>query len=211
MASILIRTAIIYFLLTISLRLMGKRQIGELEVSELISALLISEIAAIPIDDSDIPLLNAIIPILFLFSLEIIISFIKNKREKLKRIIEGTPSYIIYKGKLLESALSDNRLSVNELMLEIRQQGFCGLEEVYYGILEQNGKISLYNTEDGKKLSHPLIIDGEISKNKLRELGYGEEWLQKQLKDNSVKTHEVFFMSINDEGTIHLVKKDKKE
>ena len=105
MVSIIIRTAIIYILLSFELRIMGKRQIGELDVSELVSTLLISELAAIPIDDPDIPLLNAIIPMLFILSAEILLSTVKNKSEKLKRIIDGEPTYIIYKGRLLQSAL----------------------------------------------------------------------------------------------------------
>ena len=96
MVSIVIRTLIIYLVLLISLRIMGKRQLGELDASELVSALLISELASIPIDDPDIPLLNAIIPILLIFSMEIILSTIKNKSEFLKRTIEGKPAYIIY-------------------------------------------------------------------------------------------------------------------
>ena len=96
MASIVVRTVIVYVLLSFSLRIMGKRQLGELDVSELVSTLLISEIASISIDDPDIPLLNAIIPILLIVSIEVILSTIKNKSEKLKTVIEGRPEYIIY-------------------------------------------------------------------------------------------------------------------
>ena len=115
MASILIRTVIIYILLTFALKIMGKRQIGELDVGELITTLLISELATIPIDDPDLPLLNAVLPILLIFSLEIIISSLKNRSERLKRLLESSPVYIIYKGKLSERALVENRLSLNEL------------------------------------------------------------------------------------------------
>ena len=110
MASIAVRTLLIYILLTFSLRIMGKRQLGELDVGELVSTLLISEIAAIPVDDPDIPLLNAIIPTLLILSLEIIISTVKNKSETLKTTIEGVPCYIIYKGKLLQNVLKENRI-----------------------------------------------------------------------------------------------------
>ena len=96
MASIFIRTLIIYLFLSISLKIMGKRQIGELEVGELVSTLVISEVAALPIADPDIPLMNAIIPVLFIVCLEIIISSLKNKSEKLKKYIEGEPIFLIY-------------------------------------------------------------------------------------------------------------------
>ena len=102
MTSIVVRTVIIYITLSISLRIMGKRQIGELDVGELVSTLLISEIASIPIDDPDIPLMNAVMPILFILSLEILISTVKNKSEKMKGLIEGKPQYIIYKGRVLQ-------------------------------------------------------------------------------------------------------------
>ena len=143
MASILVRTVIVYILLSFSLRVMGKRQLGELDVMELVSTLLISELASIPIDDPDIPLLNAIIPILLILSAEVIISTLKNKSEKLKEAIEGKPVYIIYKGKLLQDALRENRISVNELLSEIRTQGIADISEINYAILEQNGKITV--------------------------------------------------------------------
>ena len=146
MLSIFIRTIIIYILLSIMLKLMGKRQIGELEVNELVSTLLISEIAAIPISESNVPLLAAIIPIVFICTLEIFLSALKNKWHGLKHVVEGEPVYIIYKGKLLQDALDENRISINELLCEMRIQGIGSISEVYYAILEQNGKLSLLKT-----------------------------------------------------------------
>ena len=148
MASMVIRTLIIYVLLNITLRIMGKRQIGELDVEELVSTLLISEIAALPIDDTDIPLFNAIIPVVLILSLEIILSTLKNKSEKLKRRIEGEPSYIIYKGKLMQKNLADNRISINELLSELRVQGAADISDVYYAVLEQNGTMSVIKRDD---------------------------------------------------------------
>ena len=160
MASIVIRTIIIYALLTIALRTMGKRQIGELDVGELVSTLLISELAAIPIDDPDIPLLNAIIPIFLIISIEIILSSVKNKSETLKNIIEGSPTYIIYKGRILQKELFENRISVNELLRELRSQGIGNVNDVEYGIIEQDGGLSIIKKNEGP-LFHSIIIDGE--------------------------------------------------
>ena len=123
MGVILARCLIIYILLTFAMRITGKRQIGELDVGDLVSTLLISELAAIPIDDPDVPLLNAAIPILIIVSLEIIISTIKNKWRPLKKAIEGRPVYIIYKGRILMEELVDNRISISELLAEMRGQG----------------------------------------------------------------------------------------
>ena len=207
MVSILIRTIIIYIILSITLRIMGKRQISELEVSELVSTLLISEIASVTIDDPDIPLLNAIIPILFIFATEIILSTIKNKSEKLKRSIEGRPVYIIYKGRLLQSALSENRISINELLSEMRIQGIGDISEVNYAILEQNGSLSILKTSDSS-IAHSIIIDGEIIYDTLKSIGYNEEWLNKELKESKAKKKNIFLMTVTDDGTTNIIFKD---
>ena len=136
MASIFIRSIIIYVFLGFSLKMMGKRQIGELEVGELVSTLVVSEVAVLPIADPDVPLLNAIVPIVLVVCLEIIISSVKNKSEKLKKCIEGEPVFLIFRGKLIQSALADNRMSVNELLCEVRMQGIANINDVYYAVLE---------------------------------------------------------------------------
>ena len=207
MASILVRTIVIYILLSFSLRIMGKRQLGELDVSELVSTLLISEIASIPIDDPDIPLLNAIIPILFILSLEIILSTIKNKSEKLKGVIEGEPLYIIYKGRLSQRALHENRISINELLSEMRIQGVGDISDVYYAILEQNGSLSIMKRGDDM-MAHPIIIDGEIHEEILRHLGYDSEWLKKRLAEGHAKQDEIFLMTVNDLKEINIIRKE---
>ena len=207
MASIVARTLVIYILLAFSLRIMGKRQIGELDVGELVSTFLISELAAIPIDDPDIPLLNAVIPILFIISLEIIISALKNKSEHLKSIIEGEPSYIIYKGRILQRMLYETRISVNELLAKLRAQGIGSVDEVEYGIIEQDGSLSVLKKSDAP-LFHPIIIDGETKEDMLRRLGYDQNWLKKQLKAFGVKADELLLLAVNDNGSISIIKKD---
>ncbi len=209
MASILIRTVIIYILLSFSLRIMGKRQLGELDVMELVSTLLISELASIPIDDPDIPLLNAIIPILLILSAEVILSTIKNKSEKLKETLEGKPIYIIYKGRLLQDALRENRISVNELLSEMRTQGIGDISEVNYAILEQNGSMSILK-KNGDELAHTIIIDGHLVSEGLKPLGYDERWLEKQLAKQRVGTKDVFLMTVTDSGEINIILKEEK-
>lgn len=209
MTSILIRTIIIYLLLSVSLRIMGKRQIGEMDVSELVSTLLISEIASIPINEPDIPFLNAIIPILFIVSLEIILSTIKNKNEKLKAVIEGKPMYIIYKGRLLQKNLQDNRISINEFLSEMRSQGIGNIDEIYYAIIEQNGTLSLF--KKNSDLAHPVIIDGKVINENLRGLGYDDVWLRKKLLELRIKENQVFLLTVNDENELYLIRKDEKK
>ena len=208
MVSIFIRTILIYILLNVVLNIMGKRQIGELEVGELVCTLLISEIAAIPISDPNIPLLWAIVPILFICAIEVAISAIKNRSTFVKRAVEGNSLYIIYKGRLRQNVLLQNRISINEVLTEMRIQGFGGIEDIEYGILEQNGKISLF--DKNTTLHHFLVIDGEVNKNAMRELGYNERWLEKILREENISLAEVFLLSVDDDGQRNIVKKEVK-
>ena len=209
MTSILIRTLIIYILLTFSLRIMGKRQLGELDVSELVSTLLISEIAAIPIDDPDIPLLNAVIPILFILSAEVILSTVKNKNEKIKTLIEGKPDYIIYKGRLLQKNLSDNRISINEFLSEMRTQGIADISDIDYAIVEKGGALSIIKKGEAH-FAHPVIIDGKILTESLKGLGFDENWLKKRLKERNIQAKDVFLFTVNDIDETSVIMKEKK-
>lgn len=210
MASIIIRTAIIYVLLSISLRIMGKRQIGELDIGELISTLLISEIASIPIADPDIPLLTAVISVLLLVAIEIILSTVKNRSEKMKEIVEGVPTYIIYKGRLLQDSLKNNRISVNELISEMRAQGVADIDEVEYCLIEQNGTLSVIKKTD-TPLAHPIVIDGEIILSALTKQGLNEKWLYGKLREHRTSADKVFLMTVTDSGTVKIIPKEKEK
>ena len=211
MVSILIRTILVYLILNIMLKLMGKRQIGELEVNELVSALLISEIAAIPISDTDAALLPSMIPIIFVSALEVIVSVIKNRSAKVKKIVEGIPSYIIYKGRLRQNALRENRISINEVMTDMRIQGIGDIRDIEYGILESNGKISFLKKEDKLNISQTLVLDAEIDQNNIRELGINEEWIHNQLKKQGLKIDDVFLLTISDDKSVYIIEKDKEK
>ena len=209
MTSIVIRTVIIYIILSVSLRIMGKRQLGELDVSELVSTLLISEIASIPIDDPDIPLMNAVIPILFILSVEILLSTIKNKSRKMKSVIEGKPQYIIYKGRVLQNVLDENRISINEILSEMRAQGVGDISEVYYATIEQNGALSILKKGESN-MAHTVIIDGDVMKSNLQAMGLNENWLNTNLTNGNIQRGDVFLMTIDDDGRVNLILKDGK-
>ncbi len=206
MAAIFVRTLIIYILVGIFLRLMGKRQIGELEISELISTILISEIAALPIADPNIPLLNGIVPPLFILIIEVLLSTFKNKSEKLKKVVDGEPVYLIYKGKLFEKALSENRLSLNELLSSARSAGIGDFSEIYHAILEQNGQISVFKREDAFSL--PLVIDGEISDLNLKMTEYSKADFERILQKRGIQLSEIFLLTLDENGKINTVKKE---
>ena len=207
MASILIRTLIIYLLLMIILRLMGKREIGQLDASDLVSTLLISELAAIPIDDPDIPLLNAVLPSLFIFSLEVILSAVKNKSPLLGRAIDGDACFIIYKGRILQEVLKENRISTTELLSAVRTQGVGDIAEVEYALLEQNGTISVLQSAKGKA-AHAVMIEGETVDKTLALLGKNEDWLQAEIERRGHKKEDIFLMTATDELKIHIVLKE---
>lgn len=221
MASIFFRIVLIYSFLSLTLKLMGKRQLGELEVGELVSTLLISEVAAIPIDDPDLPLLNALIPILFILSAEILLSSVKNRSEKLKRLIEGQPVYIIYKGKIRQKVLEDNRISVNELLSELRVLGIADISEVAYAILEQSGKLSVTLRADCQPITkegltqtsdpgiaHLIVADREVNEENLKALGYNRAWLDGVFSRYGVKLSEVFLLTVDDLGNTSLTRKE---
>lgn len=208
MAAIFFRIIIIFALLSFSMKIMGKREIGELEVGELITTLLISEICAIPVEDPDIPLLNAIIPVLFIVSVEIILSSVKNKSAKLKKMIDGEAVFLIYRGKLRQAVLRHNRLSIEELLSAMRLEGIGELSEVEYCILEPNGKISFLQKTPDMRLSHLIISDGEVIEDRLSLLGYNDAWLRSEL--GGASANDVFIMTVDDLGNTYILLKEEK-
>ena len=211
MTSIFIRTIIIYVILNVMLKIMGKRQIGELEVNELVSTLLISEIGALPISDTNISLLPSIIPILFIASAEVIISVVKNKSAIIKRAVEGEPVYIIYKGSLRQWVLAENRISINELLTEMRTQGIADIRDVRYAILEQNGKVSFLKESDNPNIARTLIVDTRPDMQNINEAGLSLDWVEDQLNERGIPMSSVFLMTVNETGAINIIEKDKKK
>lgn len=224
MLIVLLRTLILYFSLILFLRLMGKRQVGELDISELVSALLLSEIVAMPIENAEIPLSSALIPMLTIISLEIILSFSVTKSNLIKRILTGSPSILIKKGELDIEELSNSRMSVEELMSELRLKGIGDINEVYYAMLEQNGQISViqkrkYSPQtpddtglavDEVGIGHTVIVDGHIKKNILPTIDRDVRWIQNELSKRRIRAQDVFLMSVNDNEEITIIMKGKK-
>ena len=143
MVNLLVRTLIIYLVVSIVLRCMGKRQVGELELSDLVATLLLSEVAALPIADHDMPISHAIFPTLLILSIEIILTFLKTKSRLLKKLVDGKPSMLIYRGVPNPEELEKMRISIEELLSECRLQGYSDINDIAYGILEQDGKLSI--------------------------------------------------------------------
>lgn len=225
MLTVLIRTFIIYISLFGVMRIMGKRQLGELEISDLVTTFLISEIASLPITDTEIPLSHAIIPIIALLSLEVSISTLLSKFPKLKFIFSARPATIIKSGSICQKELEDSRLSFDELFSQLRQQGYDDISQIEYAILEQNGNISVIPKARYKALTpdtiginvkesgifHIIIERGKINSYGLKKIGYTKKELNKILAGLGYSADSIYLMMINDAREIRIIpKKDKK-
>lgn len=214
MLNVFIRTVIVYVLLVTVMRIGGKRQIGELQLSELVTALLLSEIAAMPIGHDDIPLAFAVIPVLTVICIELITSFAVTKSKFLKNIFDGNPSFVIRKGKLDISELSKLHMSVTELMSEARLQGISDLSDVEYAILEQNGQLSVFekaeNGETERGIAHAVIVDGCVNEHGINALKISEASLKKRLREKKTELSSVFLYTVNDAGEEYWVFRPKE-
>ena len=213
MLNVFIRTITVYALLVTAMRIGGKRQIGELQLSELVTALLLSEIASMPIGHDDIPLAFAVIPVLTVICLELITSFAVTKSKFLKNVFDGNPSFVIRKGKLDVSELSKLHMSVTELMSEARLQGISDLSDLEYAILEQNGQLSVFEkAEQGQTergIAHAVIVDGCINEHAINALQMNEASVRKRLSEKKAKLRSVFLYTVNDAGEEYWVFKGK--
>ncbi len=224
MANIFIRTVILYLLLVMFLRLSGKREVGQLELTELVTTFMISELASIPITNNNIPLLYGIIPAATLICLEVFLSFAGLKSAAFSKLMSGTPAILISKGVLSKKELFNSRLTLSELMSSLRVLGVSQISDIEYAILEPSGKLSVIqkakdlppSREDmkikavEKGIEHLIVSDGMVMKHNLAECGLDEKWLEKTLRSKGFKSpKEVFFMGINDAGEITVIKSEK--
>lgn len=224
MTSVFFRTFIIYILLISIIKLMGKRQVGELEISELVSTLLLSELATMTISTTDIPLLYSAIPIIIILSFEIIVTYLATKSNTVKRIVNTKPSVLICRGVLNRKELERSRISLEELISELRLKDITDIKDVQYAILEQNGQltavpnalsknvtVSDMNIQVQEKgIAHALIIDGHIKEENLRISGRTEEWLIHQIAALNCTIKDIFLFTVNDDGEINLIKNAKE-
>ena len=211
LAVIFIRTIVIYMILLAVMRLSGKRQIGEIQTSELVTTFLLSDIASYPLTDPAIPLLNAIIPIFTIIPLEIIFSFLSTKSSKLKKILDGNPSFIVVHGKIQKKEMARARLSMEDLLCEMRLKNIASVSDVDYAILEQNGQISVFQKKD-EPLSHVIVIDGILNQTLLKKIGKNKHWIHQIMKEKNVSDlRNIFLLSVTDGGSVTLIRQDETE
>ena len=214
MLTVFVRSIAIYIVLAFILRLMGKRQVGELEVTELVAALLLSELAAMVIDDTKKPILYGIVPIVTILLLEVMLSFGVTKLSLFKKLFEAKPSFLIKDGKLDQQELGKMRITLEELLGELRLKGVGCIDSVSYAILEQNGQLSVIlrageEEANGRGIDHPLILDGKISDFNCRLVGCDQTFVEKELEKHALRAKDVFLMTIDDSGKITLIPRKK--
>ena len=216
----LVRTIILYLLIIVGIRLMGKRQVGELEPSELVMSLIIADLAAVPMQDYGIPLLTGVVPILALLSLTMMLSVLTMRSVKFRALLCGRPSVIIRKGVLDIREMRRNRLTVDELLEDLRCKGYADPSQIWYAVLETNGQLSILpknavkppvnqqlgHTVPDNELPVVVISAGQVSESGLRQLGHDRPWLDKQLRGRAPSS--LFLLLADHSGIIYEAKKE---
>ena len=219
----LIRTVILYIFAIVSIRVMGKRQIGELQPSDLVITLLISQIISIPIQDTDIPLVNTIIPILLLVGFEILTSVFNMKSIKFRSFMQGNPVVIINDGNLNQQLLKDLRFTVDDLLESLRQKDVFDISQVQYAIVETNGQLSVllkpeYDmvTRDDLKLESepqgykcPVIIDGKIISGDFKICNMTASKIEKIARKKNIQIKDILLMTVDAAGNHTIIKKEE--
>ena len=219
----LIRTIILYIFIIIGIRLMGKRQVGELEPSELVLSLIIADLASVPMQDYGIPLLTGILPILALLAMTMILSVLTMKSVRFRALMCGRPSIVIRDGLVDQREMARNRLTIDELLEELRAKGYTDPATVKYAILETNGQLSVLPYANQKpptaqqlqvsaeESGLPLVVisDGRLLEHNLRALGRDRKWLDQRLEERGCSGLEaVFLLLVDQTGSIYLARKD---
>lgn len=221
MLIVFLRAIILYFIIIVCIRLMGKRQIGELQPSELVITILMSNIATLPIEDINIPMLMGIIPIFTLVCLDVFMSQLSMRSRRIRRFFSGTPKIIISNGAVDEEAMRKLRYTIDDLLESLREVQVFDIAEVQLAIVETTGKISVYQKKqhqpataetlgiDIQSINPPKLIvaDGEIIEHTLNYIGLDEQWLMKTLEKENCSIENVFILTCDENKQYHLVKK----
>lgn len=224
MAIVFIRTIIVYAALILSMRLMGKRQLGELELSEVVIAVLIADMASHPLQDIGIPLLNGLIPIIVLMCCEVLVSGGVMKSVKFRALVCGRPSILIKNGRIDQKEMWRCRFSLDELTEDLRKKGLTDISKIKYAVLETDGTLNPlpYVSEippsaaalnipvDDFSIPRCIISDGRLIERNLRESGKDLNWLKAQLKERKIsQVKDVFYMTVDESNRVYFIEKEK--
>ena len=219
------RSIVLYIIVLIVMRLMGKREISQMQPFELAISIMIADLASIPMTEIGIPIFNGIIPILGLLLMHLIISVINIKSINLRKVICGKPSILIYRGKIDEKVLKKERFTINELQERLRRNNIVNLGDVEYAILETSGEVTVIQKPEKRGttpedfqivpeyegIPYDLVIDGKIMYNNLKKLGKDYTWLKKQVEPFKIKPEEALIVTIDGKNQIFCQKKEEKK
>ena len=225
MLNTFIRVVILYTLVLAIMRLMGKREIGQMQPFELVIAIMIADLASIPMADIGIPLYNGIIPILALLLLQLIISIVNLKSICLRKVFCGVPTILIYRGRIDERVLKKEKITVNELQERLRQNNIFNIGDVEYAILETSGQVTViqkpekrntipedFNIKpDYEGIPYDLVTDGAVMNENLKAIGRDYNWLKKEVKKFGFKPEEALIVTYDGKGQIFCQKKERKK
>ena len=217
------RSIVLYVLVLIVMRLMGKREIGQLQPFELAIAIMIADLASIPMTEIGIPIYYGIVPILGLLMMHMFISFLNMKSIKAREILCGRPSILIYRGKIIEQELKKQRFTINELEERLRGNDVFNIGDVEYAILETSGQVTVIQkpekrnvtpedlniSPDYEGIPYDLVVDGKVMTENLKELGKNYKWLEKQTEKFNMKPEEALVVTLDAKGQIFCQKKEK--
>ena len=214
MVVVFLRSIVLYIAVLISMRIMGKGEIAEMNCFDLVITLLIAEVASLPMENNDIPMINGIAALTGLVAMQTIISFLSLK---FRIVLSGKPSILINKGEIDYKELKKERVSINELLEQLRIQGYFNIKYIQYAILETDGSLSIvptsnYNSTPSRPFYHlpiPLILDGCVIKENLKQINKDEAWLDSILKSHEIKKAKEVLLCILDEYDKILIQKKK--
>ena len=211
--TITLRTIFIYFFVLLIIRLMGKREIGKLSVFDLVVSFMIAELAAVSIEDTNVTLLRGMVPVIVLMLMQVSMSFLSLKSSKIRKVIEGTPSFLIKNGEIQEQEMAKHRYNIADLLLQLREKNVEKVTDVEHAILETSGKLSVI-LKEGKQpvtkeeagvelrgqhlLPVPLIIDGKVQDKRLEEIGQTRFWLKNEVQKQGYKDFKDIFFALYD-------------
>ena len=225
MLIIFLRSIVLYIIVLIVMRLMGKREIGQLQPFELAIAIMIADLAAVPMAETGIPISNGIIPILGLLVMHLLISMMNLKSLKMRELICGKPSILIYRGKIDEQKMKKERFTINELEERLRGNNVSNIGDVEYAILETSGQITVIQKPNKRTtipedfnimpeyegISYDLVVDGKVMKQNLDKLQKDYHWLEKEVSAFGIKPEEALLVTIDGKGNFFCQAKDKKD
>ncbi len=205
---VLERTIIFYILITIIYRFMGKREVGQLGIVDLIVWMLVTEVSAMSIDKRMDNIFLSILPILALFGIQVLVSYLSLKFSKVRNVFDGKPSVIINRGVVNFKEMVKQRYNLEDVLVQLREEKVKTIEEVDYAILESSGKLSVFKRKDNKYGEYPLplILDGKVDDDVLNQIKKSTYWLERTLKDENVELEDVFYAFYRDKS-LYIIKK----